>query len=77
MSKVGIPTSLHISTCILVDKLEKVSLGDLREEVEKIGVDMKHMEELVELLKVDDGTGAFTLQYVVNFETLCYIIYFF
>lgn len=52
MVKVGIPPSLHIPTCILVDKLEKVPLADLKDEVDKVGVDMKQMEELVELLKV-------------------------
>lgn len=54
MAKVGIPPSLHIPTCILVDKLEKVPLAELKGEANRIGVDMKQMEELVELLKVRD-----------------------
>lgn len=52
MARVGIPTEKWVATCVLVDKLDKVELSALTEDVAALGIDMSVMEKLVSLLKL-------------------------
>lgn len=52
MEKVGIPIEKWIATCVLVDKLDKVPLSSLSEEIKELGLTMSTMEELTSLLKL-------------------------
>lgn len=52
MLRVGIPSDRWVATCVVIDKLDKVPLSALTEEVAALGVEMSVMEELVSLLKM-------------------------
>lgn len=52
MEKVGIPEEKWIETCVLVDKLEKVPVSSLREDLDKVGVTEASIEELLGALKM-------------------------
>ncbi len=52
MGRVGISEDKWISTCVLVDKLDKVELVALKKEIEEIGVEFEKMEQLCKLLQV-------------------------
>lgn len=52
MAKVGIPEEKWVATCVLVDKLDKVELVALKEEIEAIGVDYDQMDQLCKYLQV-------------------------
>lgn len=48
----GIPEDKWVETCILVDKLEKVPVESLSEDMEKIGLEKGAVVKLLEYLKV-------------------------
>lgn len=56
MKKVGIPEEKWIQTCIIIDKLDKVKLFDLQEDILSIGLDMSVMKELTQYMQLTSLT---------------------
>lgn len=54
MSSYGIPEEKWAPTCVLIDKLEKVSIDDIQNDLEVLGLDRKVVEKLLETLKIKD-----------------------
>jgi len=54
MSKSGIPEEKWAPTCVLIDKLEKVSIDDIQSDLEQLGLDRKIIENLLETLKIKE-----------------------
>jgi hypothetical protein len=61
MARVGISEEKWVATCVLVDKLDKVELITLKDEVEAIGVDYDQMDQLCKLLQVMMNIICFAL----------------
>lgn len=54
MTAVGIPEDKWVETCILVDKLEKVPVDALLEDLDKLGLQRDTVEKLLSYLKMKD-----------------------
>eukprot|EP01036_Dinobryon_divergens_P025827 gene25826-34415_t len=54
MTKVGIPEDKWVETCILVDKLEKVPVDALSEDMANLGLEKAAVEELLAFLQLKD-----------------------
>lgn len=50
LSKLGIPNEKFAATCVLIDKLEKVPLDAIQEDLAQLGLDRKVVEELTTVL---------------------------
>jgi histidyl-tRNA synthetase len=53
MEAVGIPKEKWVQTCILVDKLEKVPVSALQDDLNALGISKESVEELLESLKMN------------------------
>mmetsp|Transcript_736 Transcript_736/g.801 ORF Transcript_736/g.801 Transcript_736/m.801 type:complete len:558 (+) Transcript_736:276-1949(+) len=53
LTKLGVPDSKFAATCVLVDKLEKVPLDALQQDMEDIGLERSVVEQLTTLIAVD------------------------
>lgn len=54
MNKLNIPEDKWADTCVLIDKLDKVSLDSLEEELQTIGLERKVVDELVSYIQIKD-----------------------
>jgi hypothetical protein len=49
---IGVPESKFSETCVLIDKLDKVELSALQEDFNKLGLDLKTIENILQYMKV-------------------------
>ena len=52
MQSVGIPEEKWVATCVLVDKLEKVPVSALSEDLSTLGLSEDVVQQLLESLQV-------------------------
>merc|ERR1712125_103314 len=52
LTELGIPPEKFAATCVLVDKLEKVPLDAIQEDLEELGLSRSVVEKLTEVLTV-------------------------
>jgi len=79
LSELGIPAEKFAATCVLVDKLEKVPLDAIQDDLEEIGLDRTVVEKLTQVLTVTSidgikkvlGKESRAVQQIDKLMTLC------
>ena len=79
LTELGVPPEKFAATCVLVDKLEKVSLDAIQDDLEEIGLDRSMVEKLTEVLtnkSIDSlkktlGAESVAVQQLESFMDLC------
>lgn len=79
LTELGIPPEKFAATCVLVDKLEKVPLDSIQNDLEEIGLDRAVVERLTQVLavkSVDDikevlGENSQAVQQISKLMCLC------
>jgi histidyl-tRNA synthetase len=79
LTELGIPPEKFAATCVLVDKLEKVPLDAIQEDLEELGLDRSVVEKLTQVLTVKSveaikdvlGEESQAVQQINKLLTLC------
>ena len=50
LTELGIPSSMFAATCVLIDKLDKVSVDEIQDDLQELGLDTSVVEKLLEVL---------------------------
>jgi histidyl-tRNA synthetase len=79
LTELGIPTQKFAATCVLIDKLEKVPIDAIQEDLEELGLDRSVVEKLLQVLtdasidalKDTLGADSQAVQQLSGFMDLC------
>jgi histidyl-tRNA synthetase len=79
LTELGIPEDKFAATCVLIDKLEKVPIDAIQEDLEQLGLDRTIIEKLLQVLtnkSIDSlketlGEDSKAVQQLTNFLELC------
>jgi histidyl-tRNA synthetase len=79
LTELGIPPEKFAATCVLVDKLEKISINQIQDDLAELGLDEQVVEKLLQVLtnksldslKETLGTDSAAIQQLTNFLKIC------
>ncbi|GKY98945.1 hypothetical protein MPSEU_000850300 [Mayamaea pseudoterrestris] len=79
LSELGIPEEKFAATCVLIDKLEKIPIDAIQDDLEQLGLDQSVVEKLLQVLtnaSIDElrktlGDDSKAVQQLSNFLDIC------